>query len=194
MLRKQTFPHRRRFIASLLGGIPGALAGGRLEASAQNQAVGNPIVGRRVVTGFNAAGKSAVVLDGLPPKGATYHRPGEVSGYNAWIVRDVPADLTEEADPMAHGYDRLEPPERGVVARVTTFYPGYKPRMHRTETIDFGIVISGNLELGLESGSTVLGPGDFVVQRATPHSWRVVGVKPCTIAFILIDGKSESKR
>jgi quercetin dioxygenase-like cupin family protein len=159
----------------------------------QNQAVGNQ-VGRRVVTGFNAEGKSAVVLDGLPPKAATYNHPGENSGYNAWVVRGVPADLTDESDPMANGYDRLEPPQGGIIARVTTFYPGYKPRMHRTETIDFGVVISGSLKLGLESGSTILGPGDFVVQRATPHSWRVVGGKPCTIAFILINGKSECKR
>ena len=65
--------------------------------------------------------------------------------------------------------------------------------MHQTNTVDFGIVISGNLQLGLEADSTILGPSDFVIQGGTPHRWAVVGNKPCTIAFILIDAKKEDK-
>jgi len=187
-------PNRRRFISTVTGAIAGMLAGSRAVTSAQSQTPGKVAIGRRVVTGFDSKGKSMIVFDGSPPKAAIYDNPGKVSGYQAWLVRSVPADLTDKSDPMVNGYDRTEPPKGGVVARMTTWYPGRFNPMHQTETIDFGIVISGNLELGLEAGSTVLGPGDLVVQRATPYSWRVIGDKPCTIAFILIDAKAESRK
>lgn len=99
----------------------------------------------------------------------------------------IPADLKADADPMINGYHKTEPPKGGVVARITTWFPGVEYPMHQTNTIDFGIVISGNLHLGLEADSIILRSGDLVVQRATPHSWTVIGDKPCKIAFILID-------
>lgn len=150
--------------------------------------------GRRVVTGFNAAGRSIIAQDGPAPKAAIYSFPGHVSGFHAWSVRSVPADLSDFSDPMVNGYDHTAPPTGGVIARVTTWYAGSAYPMHTTETIDFGIVLSGRLELGLEDGSTILEPGDFVVQRNTPHSWKVVGDEPCTVVFVLIDGKNPPRK
>ncbi len=195
MFGRKYSPNRRGFISTLIGAIAGMLANIRADVSAQTQTPNKVAIGRRVVTGFDSNGKSIITWDGAPPKANTYEEPGVVSVYNAWLLNSVPADLTDESDPVAvKEYDKNQPPEGGVLARVTTWYPGFKYPMHRTESIDFGIVISGNLELGLGAGSTVLGPGDFVVQRGTPHSWKVVGDKPCTVAFILIDATRRGKR
>ena len=127
-------------------------------------------IGRRVVTGFDKAGRSTIVQDGPAPKAAIYP---DVNGYNAWLVNSVPANLSDFSDPMLNGYHQTAPPPGGVVARITTWDPGYVYPMHTTETVDFGIVLSGRIELGLEHGSTILEPGDFVVQQGTPHLWKV---------------------
>lgn len=145
--------------------------------------------GRRIVTGFDNNGKSVITSDGPAPQAACWNDPQWGKGYQAWVIRDIPSALKDTDDPVKNGYDTLEPPEAGLVARITTWLPGVKYPMHQTNTTDFGIVISGKLQLGLESDSTVIGPGDVVVQRGTPHSWTVVGDKPCTIAFILVDAK-----
>ena len=149
--------------------------------------------GRRVVTGFDANGKSIILKNALfAPKAAYYYEPNVVKGYNAWLLKAVPTNLIDTSEPMMNGYDKLEPPTGGVIIRITTWAPGVKYPMHQTNTVDFGIVISGNLQLGLEADSTILGPGDLVVQRATPHWWAVIGDKPCTIAFILVDAKKDT--
>lgn len=184
---------RRRFFSTFMSAVAGMLAGSRAETSAQSRTSDKLTIGRRVVTGFDSKGKSIILSDGSVPKAAIYDDPGDASGYHAWFVRSVPADLTDASDPVINGWDKNEPPKGGVIARITTWYPGSGYPMHTTETIDFGIVLSGNLELGLEAGSTVLGPGDLVVQRGTPHSWKVVGDKPCTVAFILIDATKKRK-
>jgi quercetin dioxygenase-like cupin family protein len=59
--------------------------------------------------------------------------------------------------------------------------------MHTTPTLDFIVVLSGQLEVGLENGTQRLGPGDVLVQRGTAHSWRNPGFEPCTFVVILID-------
>lgn len=146
---------------------------------------------RRVVTGFDANGKSTVVMDGAPPQRATYDVAGKYHGYNAWLLHSVPADLNAMSDPVIDGHDRTEPPEGGVVIRITTLMPGFAWPMHETRTIDFGIVLSGKIELGLETGTVLLHPGDIVVQRGTLHSWRPVD-GPCTMVFVLADAKARS--
>ncbi|HNQ00503.1 MAG TPA: cupin domain-containing protein [Bacteroidia bacterium] len=151
-------------------------------------------VGRRVVTGFDKNGKSIIMKDGLAPKLACWYYPDFGKGYNAWLLKSVPTDLSDTAETMNNGYDSNELPKGGVIARIITWFPGAKYPMHQTKTVDFGIVLSGNLKLILEADSTILGPGDLVVQQNTPHSWAVEGNKPCTIAFILVDGKTNDKK
>ncbi|WP_433063383.1 cupin domain-containing protein [Dactylosporangium sp. CS-033363] len=63
------------------------------------------------------------------------------------------------------------------------------PLMHRTQTVDYGIVIDGELTLVLEAGETVLHAGDIVIQRGTSHAWANRSAKPCRVAFVLIDGQ-----
>jgi quercetin dioxygenase-like cupin family protein len=78
----------------------------------------------------------------------------------------------------------------GTVFRVVKFNPGVAPRNHRTDSIDYGVVISGELDMELDDGAVVhLKAGDCIVQRGTIHNWVNKGAEPCLIAFILIWAK-----
>jgi quercetin dioxygenase-like cupin family protein len=79
----------------------------------------------------------------------------------------------------------------GQVDASTFKEGGRHPLMHRTETIDYGIVLSGELTLILDDSEVLLKAGDMVIQRGTNHSWSNRSDKPCIIAFILVDGKFE---
>lgn len=63
------------------------------------------------------------------------------------------------------------------------------PFMHRSKTLDYGVVLSGEMTLVLDDSETVLRPGDVVVQRGTNHAWANRGDVPCVMAFVLVDGK-----
>ena len=77
---------------------------------------------------------------------------------------------------------------QGTVVRVVEFLPGAPKFMHRTETLDYGIVLSGECDLELDEGETLrVRQGDIVVQRGTMHAWVNNGTQPCAIAFVLID-------
>ena len=77
---------------------------------------------------------------------------------------------------------------QGTVIRITEFAPGAPKFMHRTETLDYAILLSGECDLELDDGKTVhLKQGDIVVQRGTMHAWVNNGSVPCVFAFILID-------
>lgn len=164
------------------------------ESSVRNRHVSTDGSGplRRVVTEFDANGNSTVVMDGAPPPRAIYNEVGKYYGYNAWLLRAVPADLNDPSDPIINGYDPTSPPEGGIVIRITTFVPGYTYPMHKTDTVDFGIVLSGSIEMGLETGTVMLTAGDIIVQKGTLHSWRSVD-GPCTVAFVLADAKPRSR-
>ena len=74
--------------------------------------------------------------------------------------------------------------------RVVEFSPGVSPRVHRTDSIDYAVVISGEIDMELEKGNEVhLRAGDVLVQRGTVHNWINRGTAPCVIAFALIDAK-----
>lgn len=148
-----------------------------------------PAPGRRVVTGLDASGKSIITHDGLVPESATWSEPEAGSGGDLWILKNIPFDLTDSTDPL-DGYTMamLPLPFEGAYAivRMFTWNPGFVSGMHCTDTIDFVFLISGQLEMILENGSTILQVGDTVVQRGTMHDWRVVGNEPCTLVGIMI--------
>ena len=80
--------------------------------------------------------------------------------------------------------------DNGTILRVVEFSPGVQSRNHRTDSIDYAIIISGEIDMELEKGNEVhLKAGDVVVQRGTIHNWVNRGTQPCVIAFILIDAK-----
>ncbi len=173
---------------------------------------------RRVVTGHDANGKSIVVSDGFAPAVRTSpERPGHCST-DIWRTEGAPAPIGNDPDPTsAVGPRQLKPPKCGTVIRVSEMPPesqalrnfdpatakkvlgqastfkegGRHPLMHRTETVDYCIVLSGELTLILDDSEVTLQAGDMVVQRGTNHAWSNRSDKPCIIAFVLVDGKFE---
>jgi quercetin dioxygenase-like cupin family protein len=78
----------------------------------------------------------------------------------------------------------------GTVFRVVEFSPGVSPRVHRTDSIDYAVIVSGEIDMELEKGNEVhLKAGDVLVQRGTVHNWINRGKAPCVIAFALVDAK-----
>jgi quercetin dioxygenase-like cupin family protein len=75
------------------------------------------------------------------------------------------------------------------VFRVVRFEPGVVPRNHRTDSIDYAVVLDGEIDMDLDGETVHLKAGDVLVQRGTIHNWINRGTKPCTIAFVLIDAK-----
>jgi mannose-6-phosphate isomerase-like protein (cupin superfamily) len=145
---------------------------------------------RRVVTGVNPSGQSTIVDDGQVADGACFSRPGRQSGCDLWMEKAVPVDVLDESDPMADYSMQAWPPPGGVIVRIGAWEPGFSYPMHKSDTLDFMFIISGQMELILEDGSTVLASGDTIVQRGTNHAWRVVGDEPCTFAGVLLSAVS----
>jgi len=146
---------------------------------------------RRIVTGHDAKGKAIVTTD--ERIAAQSARPG-ISRCELWSTDRMPVDNTEAAEPaqrrgfvVRHNYVGSG---QGTVVRVVEFAPGAPKFMHRTETLDYAIVLSGECDLELDDGELVhVTQGDIVVQRGTMHAWVNSGTKPCVFAFVLIDAE-----
>lgn len=146
------------------------------------------MVPRRVVTGHDVDGRSVILSDGPVPKSLAI--PSAVF-HEIWSTTDTPALLRPEepADPTTRPL-RTPPDPNGTVVRIVDLQPHAASPMHRTESVDYGIVLEGEVHLVLDDGSdTRLGPGDVVVQRGTDHAWENRTDSVTRIAFILIDGK-----
>lgn len=135
---------------------------------------------RRVVTGHNADGKSMVQWDSDIDS-----RPGR-AGFEQvplWATDRLPARLTDD-DPNT--WELGTSLANGSVFRIGRYEPGVSERWHRTDTIDYGIVLAGELWMQLDEGEVHLKTGDVVIQRRTIHNWENRGTAPCLMAFILI--------
>jgi quercetin dioxygenase-like cupin family protein len=77
----------------------------------------------------------------------------------------------------------------GTVFRVVEFAPGVAPRVHRTDSIDYAVVMSGEIDMEMDDSVVHLKAGDVLVQRGTIHNWVNRSSEPCVIAFVLIDAK-----
>ena len=140
---------------------------------------------RRVVTANDANGKSVVWIDDVAGNIRAV-RP-KVSSVLLWTTDTVPPDVTGSEDLGARQIER-SPKRAGTVFRVLELEPGNTPDMHVTQTIDYAVVISGEVDMELDDDVMVhLKAGDMLVQRATVHNWLNRGIEPCVIAFILID-------
>ncbi len=141
---------------------------------------------RRVVTGHDKEGKAIVLFDEIS-KTAISRRPGQ-TGCVVWTTEGFPVNNDGSADDGAREVQTGLP--NGTILRVNKFDPGVTPRMHRTDTIDYAIVMSGAIDMTLDDGLVVpLKAGDVLVQRGTIHNWINNHAEPCMIAFILIDAK-----
>ena len=170
---------------------------------------------RRVVTEEDASGRARIVEDGRVSAMSVPERPGyNVS--NIWVTGDAPASINAP-DRIADHKGVLLPPPNGTVLRIIdyppeatdpaerrrqlaatfgTLYPDAEhriddkhPGMHRTETVDYAIVLEGEIVAMLDDSETVLRAGDILIQRGTNHAWANRSGKPARICFVLIDGK-----
>lgn len=167
---------------------------------------------RRVVTGLDALGRSAVIEDGPVPEAfrmsAATLPPEAIAAkpYLRYILETdpiwagtLPVDNGSAPDvagaPRSGPDDGLVPklPRAGFVAVMFRWAPGGPSfPMHDSPTFDLAVVVSGAVELQLEAGSTVLRPGDVVVQRGTRHTWKVVSDEPCVMFGILLDATGKA--
>ncbi len=175
----------------------------------------------RVVTGHDAEGKAVVASNGpLPTVAQIQAIPGTVF-HEVWETHATPAPVDNGADPttgalklppprhgtrirfvdippdsaefLAHGAGRVKDAfaQIGDVAASTVKGDSPHPLMHRTESVDYGVVIEGELTLVLDDSEVQLKPGSVVVQRGTNHAWANRSGRPCRMLFVLIDGRYE---
>ena len=170
---------------------------------------------RRIVTGFDAQGRSRIIEDGPSPAVRSVpERPG-YRVTNVWRTSESPVRI-DAADSIAD-HRGVCPPPTGSVVRIIDYppepvdpaaraamqeatfrtmfpdaqhhvKPGEHPGMHRTDTVDYAIVLEGEITAILEEEQTVMRAGDVMIQRGTNHAWANRSGKPARIAFILLDG------
>ena len=142
---------------------------------------------RRVVTGHDANNVAKVLIDAP----ATNHKGAEGRSTLMWITDQNPADIGvgEKIEDMGARIVGTPPPPNGTRFCVIDFPPGNHPHMHRTETIDYVIVIDGEIEMDMDDSTVKLKQGDILVQRGTNHAWANRSGKNARVAFVLVDGK-----
>jgi len=169
---------------------------------------------RRVVTGHDKAGNSVFVMDGKAPNVLEMASMPGVALTDLWRTKTSPASNGGSAD-AAKGKIRLEPPAEGTILRIVEFPPDTKWRksadaakafksigagsapdhasadamMHATATVDYIIVLKGEIWAVLDKGEKLLKQGDILIQRGTNHSWSVRTREPCVIAAVLVGAK-----
>ena len=175
----------------------------------------------RVVTGHDAQGNAVVASDGpLTVVTELKAIPGTVF-HEVWCTSGAPAPVDNGADPtmgplmlppprhgtrirfvdippdtpelLARGAEAVRAgfSEIGDAGASTAGAGAPHPLMHRTETVDYGVVIEGELTLVLDRGEVQLQPGSVVVQRGTNHAWANRSGRPCRMLFVLVDGAYE---
>jgi quercetin dioxygenase-like cupin family protein len=138
---------------------------------------------RRVVTGHSAEGRARIEID-ENVKNVISNRPGASSSL-IWATKGFPVNNDGFEDPTSGSFKATV--EGGTVLRVVRYQPGVAARNHRTDSIDYAVVISGAIEMELDDGVVVkLKAGDVLVQRGTMHNWVNRGTEDCVVAFVLI--------
>jgi len=169
---------------------------------------------RRVVTGLDANDKAVVLFDSRLPLAPG---PFGLASTNMWITESYPPALSFTQDDPAKKPIGISPPDNGTKFRVVEFPPldaateakmgpdflmktvgdkaparGVKvthPLMHRTRSLDYAVVLSGEIDMMLDDTSVHLKPGDTIVQQATNHAWVNRGNEPCRMLFVLMDSQ-----
>jgi naringenin degradation protein FdeH len=168
---------------------------------------------RRVITGHNAKGKSVIVSDSPSPHVLELEAMPGLALINLWVTDRSPASNAGPADAAARAVV-LEPPPQGTIFRVVDFPPdkgmagqldrrkafaamgaghamdqsaARHPGMHKTNTVDYALVLDGEIWAVMDEGETLLKAGDCLVQRGTNHAWSNRADTPCRVAFILVN-------
>jgi quercetin dioxygenase-like cupin family protein len=144
---------------------------------------------RRVITGHDAGNVAKVLIDSAATN-AKYPGPGTVSTL-MWCTDHTPAAISvgEHIEDMGARILGTAPPANGTRFTVIDFPPGNKPHMHRTETIDYVLVLEGEIDMDMDDSTVKLKAGDIMVQRGTNHAWANRGTARARVAFVLIDAQ-----
>jgi quercetin dioxygenase-like cupin family protein len=144
---------------------------------------------RRVITGHDAGNVAKVLIDSAATN-AKYPGPGTVSTL-IWCTDHTPAAIPvgEHIEDMGARILGTAPPANGTRFTVIDFPPGNKPHMHRTETIDYVLVLEGEIDMDMDASTVKLKTGDIMVQRGTNHAWANRGTARARVAFVLIDAQ-----
>ncbi len=165
---------------------------------------------RRIVTGHDATGKAIIALDG-PAENVRVRAANGLTSTLLWAEDETPSDNSGDID-KADREIGVAPPDGGSVFRIVEFVPDddsvsnedmkrelgldpdsggpvRHPGMHKTRSIDYAIVLSGEIDMLVDEDEVHLKAGDVIVQRGTNHAWANRGTEPCRIAFVLIDAK-----
>jgi quercetin dioxygenase-like cupin family protein len=140
---------------------------------------------RRVVTGHDSNGKAVVKIDEVVSD-LKEGRPGAMVA-PVWTTEGFPVNNDGQDDAAKRRVGTTLP--GGTVLRVVEFSPGVQARNHRTDSVDYAIVMSGEIDMEMDGTTIHLKAGDVLVQRGTIHNWINTGSAPCVIAFALIDAK-----
>lgn len=172
---------------------------------------------RRVVTGHDAAGRATVLFDGPAPNVTVREATGGIVSTLLWVSDETPASLAGTGDAAARRMG-VPPPEGGTAFRVVEFppfdpallatsaetaqrdwglhgaalpgWPAQHPHIHRTRSLDYIVVLEGEIVLLLDDGEEVaLRAGDTVVQRGTNHAWINRSARPARLALIFVDAQ-----
>src|SRR3712207_2713971 len=143
---------------------------------------------RRVVTGHDRTGRAVVKIDEVSTN-LSSNRPGATACV-VWTSESFPVDNTGENDEALRQVGTTL--KNGTVFRVIEFAPGVAPRNHRTDSIDYAVVLSGEIDMVLDDTTVTLRAGDLLVQRGTIHNWVNRGTEDCLIAFVLVSAKPVS--
>ncbi len=145
-----------------------------------------PLQVRRVVTGHDKDGRAIVQIDEIS-RNLRSARP-RAAACVIWTSEGFPIDNTGTNDEGLRETGTTH--ENGTVFRILELQPGNTPRVHRTDSLDYAVIMKGEIDMELETGEiTHLKAGDVVVQRGTVHNWINRGTEPCVIAFVLIAAK-----
>jgi quercetin dioxygenase-like cupin family protein len=140
---------------------------------------------RRVVTGHDASGRAVVKIDEVA-KNVVSRRQGVASSV-IWSTDTFPV-VNEGDDDLG-----LRPTgttlENGTIFLVVRYEPGVMPRRHRTDSVDYAVVISGEIDMELDGETVTLRAGDVLVQRGTVHNWVNRGKEVAIVAFVLVAAK-----
>ncbi|HXP79397.1 MAG TPA: cupin domain-containing protein [Verrucomicrobiae bacterium] len=171
---------------------------------------------RRVVTGKDSTGKAIAMIDAVATSVLRREELG-ITNTLLWVTDSTPADLSNQEDSANKKVGVVAPPG-GTIFRVVEFAPerevkadyetrlrilqgigltpegdaSGKPRnpaMHRTKTIDYALILSGEIDMLLDDSEIHLKAGDVVIQRGTNHAWVNRGNQPCQVAFVMVDAK-----
>ncbi len=175
----------------------------------------------RVVTGHDAQGKAVVTINALLPTVVEVAAiPGTIF-HEVWSTTATPASIGNGGDPtigtlmlpppkhgtrirfvdippdtpelLAQGAAKMKAAFAQIGDEKASTVKAHSPHplMHRTESVDYGVVIEGEVTLVLDDSEVALKPGSVVIQRGTNHAWANRSGKPCRMLFMLVDGEYE---